>query len=406
MRSTLVLRLSAGLAAVGVLAAGGGVGLAAPVRAAGVAGGQAKVPGWRIFATGRVLGTQPALVSADAPAGNNAWAFGFGLPRSGNPNSILPVIEHWGGQRWQSVKPPSALAKKFQVADPFEMTVRAAGSSGAWFFGSSWLRWDGTRWSSGRLPVSNSNQRAAVNSAAVFGPANVWAFGGLFLNSGAIRGYATRFDGHAWTRVAVPGTQEITGVSTLSPTNFWAVTGQPIIDQAGFSRPPGGSVLHWTGKKWTTLKLPAVLAKHAYLTSVLARSDTDVWVAGAVHVGLKAAGQRSMVAHWDGRSWSVTQLPGDGTHKYLVLSLAPDGASGIWATGLCPSCSGFESQLMWHWQHGKWTGPPANLLDKKNALILSLAEVGRSPSIWGVGLFFHGTRARKWMISLFGKVPH
>jgi hypothetical protein len=35
-------------------------------------------------------------------------------------------------------------------------------------------------------------------------------------------------------------------------------------------------VLHWTGQKWTALKLPATLAKHAYLTSVVARSDSDV----------------------------------------------------------------------------------------------------------------------------------
>src|SRR5579863_1457478 len=59
-----------------------GVSVAAPVAQVGVARaslGAAKVPGWRVVASGRIPHRESLLVSVDAPAASNAWAVGFSL---------------------------------------------------------------------------------------------------------------------------------------------------------------------------------------------------------------------------------------------------------------------------------------------------------------------------------------
>jgi hypothetical protein len=376
-----------------------GVGVAArPAQA-----GTDSIPGWRLVATGGVPRQQSILLSADAPAANNAWALGISV---GTSDARFLVVEHWAGQRWQSVSVPPTVVKKFKVVDPFEITIRAAGSSGAWIFGSSWLRWDGKKWHVGSMPVSGKGQKANVDSAAVFGPADVWAFGGVVTGlKPRLRPYTARFNGHRWSRVAVAGTREITGVSALSSTDFWAVTGQPLITLSAPPPAAGGSVLHWTGKHWTALKLPATLARHTYLTSVVARSDQDVWVGGAIrlHSAKSTFAPRPIAAHWDGRTWTVTELPGAGTRQNLTLSLAQDGSGGIWATGNCPGCQRFAPQLMWHWQRGRWAGPVKTQLDaRKHANFVTLAQVGHTSSIWTVGTVF----GKQWAIGLYGKVPH
>ena len=401
-------RLGAGaVALVSLLAVGAGV-AARPAQADLVraSAGTASVPGWRLVATGSTPHTQSILVSADAPTAANAWALGLSLPPANSQlDQFALVTEHWAGQRWQPVSVPPAVVKKFKVLDPFELTIRAADPSGAWIFQSSWLRWDGKQWHSGALPVSGQGQKVNVDTAAVFGPADVWAFGGTF-SAKASHAYAARFNGHKWSQVAVPGIQEITGVSALSPADFWAVAGQPLLSLVGVPSVTGGSVLHWTGKKWTALKLPATLAKHAYLTSVVARSDSDVWVGGAIrlHSAKGTFVPRPIAAHWDGRTWTVTELPGGSAHHNLTLSLAQDGSGGIWATGNCLGCQKFAPQLMWHWRHGRWTGPSKDLLNAKtHANFVTLAQVGHTSSVWAVGTVFGKP---PWAIALYGKVPH
>jgi hypothetical protein len=242
--SLTAARLGAGFVALaGLLAIGGGV-AARPAQAGLVraSAGTASVPGWRLAATGSTPRTQSILISADAPAANNAWALGYSIGTANQPlDQFALVTEHWAGQRWRPVSVPAAVVKKFKVVDPFELTIRAAGPSGAWIFQSGWLRWNGKQWSSGPLPASGQGQKVSVDSAAVFGPADVWAFGGTF-RAKASRAYAVRFNGHKWSQVAVPGTREITGVSALSPTDFWAVAGQSLVRLVGIPPATGGSL--------------------------------------------------------------------------------------------------------------------------------------------------------------------
>lgn len=59
---------------------------------------------------------------------------------------------------------------------------------------------------------------------------------------------------------------------------------------------------------------------------------------------------------------------------------------------------------MWHWQHGRWTGPSKDLLNAKtHADYLTLAQVGHTSSVWAVGTVFSKPQ---WAIALYGKVPH
>jgi hypothetical protein len=377
-----------------------GFSLVACGPSAGASPGGPSAAGWKVVARVVTPGRQPILVSSDAPSRHNAWVLGFDLPkRDPELSSAVPVLEHWDGRAWLRATLPAKAVRNFAMLVPFHLSVRVSPASGIWMFNSRWLRIVGTKWQGGPLPSPGQGWAVDTDDAAVIQRTDVWVVGGAFRKS-VLRPYAARFNGTRWKLTTLPGTGQVASVSAMSARDLWAVLGTPAIDLASQQPPPavGAAVVRWNGSRWLKIALPSALTKHGYLTSILAHGDHDVQIAGGIRTGTTL---EPVLARWNGQRWSVARLPGS-LRGYVVSSLASDGQGGAWAAGICATCRGLKPAVVWHLRDGRWSAPLPNYAGT-GAVALTLAQVGHTSSVLGVGLMKTQTRV-DGMIALHGNL--
>lgn len=384
-----------------VLAVAGlaGVCLAACGVADGAASGGPGRPGWRVVARVAAPGRQLVLLSADAPSPGDAWALGFSVAGE-NLDLAVPVLAHWNGRDWKRLGLPSGVRRKFAVLDPFDISVRVSPGSGIWLFGSNWVRMTGNGWRWGSLPSPGRGWAVSTDDAVVLRRDDVWAFG-TALRGSAYRPYAAQYDGRRWRLSAIPGIRQVASASAISPNDIWAVTGIPAVE-LNTAPTSTAAVVHWNGSRWTPVAIPAELARHGHLTSIIARNDHDVWIAGALSHGTGALSPAT--AHWDGRRWDVARLRIVGPRRnYAVSSMDADGNRGAWATGVCVTCSKPVPAIIWHLTGQRWSAPMTNYAGR-HATAFALAQVVRTSSVWGVGSI-QTNSITYGLIILYGHMP-
>jgi hypothetical protein len=360
------------------------------------------VRGWRIEYRMPPSQPSPLLASVAAVNGTLVWATGATAPLRGQ---YQPLIERWNGTAWLQVRLPSAVARKWQRGFPFSV-VAAAGSADFWAFSQalgSWLHWDGRRWSTGKLPDGNPYSPLVISAARVFSASNVWAFGGHL--TGGVNNktvgppYVAHFNGRHWKVMAAPrGSDAISAASALSSTDIWAVLGRlPLVSSR--MRTIGNAVAHWNGRRWASVPLPRVFAGQADLTSILADSDRDVWIGGGIANGM-GPGLTEAAARWDGSGWTVRMLPAwPSPVRYELSSMVPDGAGGIWALA---TNEGLTRSRLWHFTTGRWIGPQVLRPCRRACLLLGLAQVPYSTSVWAAGAVVHGASG-DGIMALYGR---
>jgi hypothetical protein len=165
-------------------------------------------------------------------------------------------------------------------------------------------------------------------------------------------------DGRRWRLHVVPGIWQVAAASAVSSDDIWAVAGIPAAELQGAPASPA-AVMRWNGSRWIPVPIPQVLARHGHLISIIARSDHDVWVSGAL------------------------------------------GHGGAWATGICANCRP-AAALAWHLAGGRWSAPLVNFAGH-HTFPIALAQAGRTSSVWGVG---EQTLTREYaMVALYGPTP-
>jgi len=196
------------------------------------------------------------------------------------------------------------------------------------------LHWNGTTWA--KVPITNDSQFAQFNSVSGDSPTDVWTVGET---NGEVA-VLEHWNGTAWTKAANPaglsGSVSLFGVSTVSPSDAWAV-GDTFVSGTGHS-----VILHWNGAKWSLVSSPR--ASGASLASVTALSASDAWAVG--NHGLRG----SFVLHWNGTSWSQVTTP--QIAGMLLTSISADSASDAWAVGLTDT-TGVTVAL--HWNGSTWS---------------------------------------------------
>jgi hypothetical protein len=192
---------------------------------------------WRVADTVGVSG-EDARQDGIVATGPDA-AFGAALICSPGCSTGQLVVADWDGTVWSQLAPPPVTA-----GSPETAAIGASSAVNAWVFdttgtSSHAMHWNGSSWTLTPLAPSSS-----IFAAAVFGSADVWAFG--ILANG--KSYDLRFDGRRWHRVSLPATLSggAGSVSALSPTDMWAIAttaGTPVL-------------LHWNGLSWQVAGLP------------------------------------------------------------------------------------------------------------------------------------------------------
>ena len=236
-----------------------------------------------------------------------------------------PLVEHWDGSSWTRVAVPGGG----QLS-----AVAALSPKNVWAFGTYTSRspiaeqWDGSAWHRFALPTPKGTEAVGVEAAAADAPNDIWVVG--YWEGGTagppVQALVEHWDGSTWQIVpslTANGYERLTGVSVLSPTDVWAVGAYGI--QAGNQIVLRTLVQHWDGKTWTRVASPnPPSAKPAGATldfslwSVDAVTADDVWAAGS-YTFYTANGNRTthtLVLHWDGTQWTQAPSPSPGGTRH------------------------------------------------------------------------------------------
>lgn len=197
-------------------------------------------------------------ISATAP--DDVWAVGWAqILDSYTPNPNKPgggyiedhfetLVEHWDGQRWQRVAAPDPMS---YLPD----AVVAAGPDDVWTAGYDGLHdvpvvqhWDGSAWTTATLP--RAGEAGEIYAMAVDASGGLWAVGRTVLGA-TDPGHALvlhQVAGH-WTKVQVPPTAGQLNSLAITPGGITAAGDDP----GG----RGGYAMRFDGTGWQRLALPA-----------------------------------------------------------------------------------------------------------------------------------------------------
>jgi hypothetical protein len=177
------------------------------------------------------------------------------------------------------------------------------------------MHWDGCTWTD--VPNPDPVNFLYARGAWGVAPNDVWIVGD---GSGALH-----FDGRALHFVPMPippngSVVDIPSASGNASNDIW--TG-------------GVQVLHWDGEAWSAVPIDTG-NPNQYFADVWSVAPNDVWVAGD-----------QVVAHFDGSSWTVTQLISGpiGLTSFLYT---------IWSSGAEAWAAGPGGRIL-HFQGGQWT---------------------------------------------------
>ena len=283
-------------------------------------------PAWRVTDTPDPDPVNSPLSAIDARTASDVWAVGY---RSPGAQSM-----HWNGSAWTTV--PMPVPPGVGTMGAFD--VEAIADDDVWAVG--WWsgpdsgdhafvqHWNGAAWSMVPLPDLDGvyGQLLGVDATA---PDDVWAAG--LVRGSAPGGWpqplAMHFDGASWQRVPtpdLPGVQAVfDDVRVIAPDDVWAVGSR----QPRLARPVGDRTLieHWDGSSWTVVPSPEVDDQPHGLTAVDATSSDHVWAAGSI------GGHRPLLEHWDGNAWSLVDpgLPATGGGGVVDVLVTAD--DDVWA---------------------------------------------------------------------------
>lgn len=157
------------------------------------------------------------------------------------------------------------------------------------------------------------------------------------------------WDGRSWQAMPAPaGLADDTAgesVSALSADDAWVVAvGQQRPGQSAAFVP---YALRWKHGRWTAYRF----ATGVWLNQVLAFSDNDVWVFGAIYSGNSRVRSVSVNYHFNGRRWQRFSLP------ILADDAAATGPDDIWSAGQAvtgTSTARDTNALAVHWNGRNW----------------------------------------------------
>lgn len=271
-----------------------------------------------------------------------AWAGGTVNVGEANPGQ---VIEQWNGTQW-SISPGPKFGSGEQPSI-FAMTSTSADD--IWAIGSLlqdeellfflFEHWDGTAWTA-TLSLSGD---AFLMGASADATNDAWAVGFNGPENDTSASLAMHFNGKNWQQVATPnvgsGANQLNGVLALAPNNVWAV---------GFSTPvppPQEAatltlIEHFDGTGWSVVPSPNVGPDNSFqsnrLFGLTANSPTDIWAFGSFFASNGSGEQRTLLLHWDGKTWTIAPSP-DPTRGGFLSDLLFAGVTpspgNVWIFG-------------------------------------------------------------------------
>jgi hypothetical protein len=363
--------LAASLAGCGAPAQAGQA--AARVAVASLVVPQATTPGWRVIAT---LADDAALVDGLSASGkNNAWVSEvICAPKKCTGLTGLTGRQlRWNGTAWRSVTLPTAYTLGLVV--PASLVSN-------WIVGAVpvsknasrdvVLHWTGKGQGTATLIDKNADIDAGVAPTAK----EAWLFGDTVVGGSNVGTYALHETGGTWRPVQVPFVGE--GASATSPANVWVSGYLPADDGAG--------VMAFNGKKWRTVPLPPLPSSLVYTGSghIAAASPSNVWL--EIERSSGVADSTPYLLHWTGSKWTSIKIP-YGLDDMGRAPVAQDGHGGVWLTLENIKDPAHQKTFLLHYLNGKWTRIPVPVTKAYEVLgNVNLTWIPGSRSLWGAAV--------------------
>jgi len=263
----------------------------------------------------------------------------------------------WGSGGWHASALPGLSGQ-----GAYAEAVTSAGQGDAWVFGQNSagaqvaLHRTGSAWKLTKLPGAGANVTVARATAA----SDVWAF--VTVGTGS---EAMHYHSGSWS-VAGKFASTVDDAIAYNPGNIWA-----------FST----SAWHYNGSTWSKV------AGGSGLTSGSAVSATSIWAGGG-----------SVVAHWNGTSWTRTSvarlLPrriAGGLNDPAIVAMSAQSADSVYAIADGNAQDQGGPIYILHWNGSTWskvasagggyTSPDQVIADGSGGLWLATQAAGANSAV-------------------------
>jgi hypothetical protein len=308
-------------------------------------------------------GNENDLYAVTCASGSDCWAMGLRYELVFGVLYEQTVAEHWNGTSWAIVASPNN--------GPIEAynslnSVTCLSANQCWAVGSYTgdglidqtvtKYWDGDSWTI--VPSANATLPgySYLDAVTCVSASDCWAVGGF--GPGNPHTLTEHWDGSKWTIVSSPDIPVdptevnngnfLNGVACLSATDCWAVG-------YGFTNGITAKTLieHWNGTSWSITTSASPSAQHNELNAVTCNAVSDCWAVGSSND--VNGNVLTLVEHWNGASWSVTDSPNiDGAWDNELSAVSCAGSSDCWAVGFYDTSVIYQT-LIEHWDGTSWT---------------------------------------------------
>lgn len=341
-----------------------------PVSATGQ-GGRVRSSGWAQVQGPTLLGAN-GLFDVAAFGARDAWTVGVDGPFA-TPDE-RPLAAHWNGRDWERIESPGTVP----LTDVSGTGGRDVWAVGAKVDGSatSVQHWNGDVWSEVDHVAATPGSPLTLTDVEAVGPADVWAVG-FRGDLPAASGHVQRWDGTEWRETDVPRPEGVTtavlsSVSSLGPTNVWAV---------GFGFDGTTTVpyfVRWNGSRWSLVDVPPSIVGGYSAVEVLGPTSV-VAVGSSFSPG--DPGPKPVIASLTGGVWRQDDVPVAGGE---LRDVSPDGAGGLWVVGDRVGAGHDDrTPLILRGQGSRWSVTPSPVTDAGG--LAAVRTVPRTTAAWAVG---------------------
>jgi hypothetical protein len=339
----------------------------ARAAAASPAASRASAQGWRVAAT---LGSAALVSGVSASGKDNAWVSAVTCTVCSNLADYTGRQLRWDGTAWRPVALPAAYTFGFVVP---------ASPAGNWIVGavpvSMPTRNVVLHWTAkGRGTTTLLDENVGISAGVAPTATQAWLFGDTEVGGPDGGSYALHYAGSTWRPAKVPFVG--TAASASSPTNVWAY---------GY-RPGDGLVgtMAFNGKKWRTVLLPPPPSSLSYTSPgyIAAASPSNVWLEIGLSSGI--ADPAPYLLHWTGARWISIKIP-YGLEDAGLTTIAQDGRGGVWLSLMdLDKNLTFPKAFLLHYRDGAWTRITVPVTAGYKVLEqVSLAWIPGTRSLWG-----------------------
>jgi hypothetical protein len=331
----------------------------------------ASQPGWSIS---KILSEKnyDTLLTVTAASRHDAWAFG-------QTSSGRAIAVHWNGSNWTGSRIPGAFAPPGSSSATGPDNVWAGGSEcmsgsrGTSTTATYVARYNGRAWATRKWTTAAFCTAALVTT----GPKNGWLLG---------NNRALHFTGGRWHKISLPALGQVISATAVSASDVWTIGGR--FNGLKLSRSTA-FFTHYDGHAWRTVPLPHIkLPRHGYIYpyDVAAASARSIWAAVTIY----PAAAQSFLLHFTGKKWRAIPLPAKPDQ---LLKLAPDGRTGVWAVMFSSTRGSYRFA---HYAHGAWkydavptAGLPGLVPGSASFDVYALARIPGTQSLLATGDVFY-----------------